>query len=119
MREMRFYFVFGLSIFWPLFSVAKSLPMVQEGVVRPWIGPEFWTNSLMNWELSDGRVYYNSRSHMSVDHRRRIAWSHDGGHMWTDWEVSTELFEVGEPFYFKYGTKPSYGCNAGLVRIPI
>ena len=70
-------------------------------------------------ELSDGRVYYNSRCHMAVDHRRRIAWSHDGGHMWTDWEVSEDLFEVGQPFYFKYGTKPSYGCNAGLVRVPL
>jgi len=69
-------------------------------------------------ELSNGRIYYNSRCHMAVDHRRRIAWSHDGGHMWTDWEVSKHLYEVGEPFYFKYGTKPSYGCNAGLVRIP-
>lgn len=38
--------------------------------------------------------------------------------MFVDWEVSDELFEVGEPFYFKYGTKPSYGCNAGLVRVP-
>lgn len=70
-------------------------------------------------ELSDGTIYYNSRSHMSVDHRRRIAWSHDGGHMWTDWQVSEHLFEIGEPFYFKYGTKPSYGCNAGLVRMPL
>ena len=70
-------------------------------------------------ELSDGEIYYNSRSHMSVDHRRRIAWSHDGGHMWTDWQVSDDLFEIGEPFYFKYGTKPSYGCNAGLVRMPL
>jgi len=69
-------------------------------------------------ELSNGTVYYNSRSHMSVDNRRRIAWSHDGGHMWTDWQVSTYLYEVGQPFYFKYGTKPSYGCNAGLVRVP-
>jgi len=69
-------------------------------------------------ELFDGRIYYNSRCHMAVDHRRRIAWSHDGGHMWTDWQVSDHLYEVGEPFYFKYGTKPSYGCNAGLVRIP-
>ena len=69
-------------------------------------------------ELSDGRIYYNSRCHMAVDHRRRIAWSHDGGHMWTDWETSEHLYEVGQPFYFKYGTKPSYGCNAGLVRVP-
>jgi len=70
-------------------------------------------------ELSDGSIYYNSRSHMSVDHRRRIAWSHDGGAMFVDWRVSEHLFEVGEPFYFKYGTKPSYGCNAGLVRLPL
>jgi len=70
-------------------------------------------------ELSSGDVYYNSRSHMSVDHRRRIAWSHDGGAMFVDWRVAEHLFEVGEPFYFKYGTKPSYGCNAGLVRLPL
>jgi sialidase-1 len=70
-------------------------------------------------ELSTGDIYYNSRSHMSVDHRRRIAWSHDGGQMFVDWCVSEHLFEVGEPFYFKYGTKPSYGCNAGLVRLPL
>lgn len=70
-------------------------------------------------EISTGSIYYNSRSHMSVDHRRQIAWSHDGGAMWVDWQVTTDLFEVGEPFYFKYGTKPSYGCNAGLVRMPL
>lgn len=69
-------------------------------------------------ELSDGRIYYNSRCHMAIDHRRRIAWSHDGGHRWVDWHVSDELREVGGPFYFKYGSKPSYGCNAGLVRVP-
>lgn len=70
-------------------------------------------------ELSNGNIYFNSRCHMAVDHRRRIAWSYDGGYMWTDWEVSQDLFEVGEPFYFKYGTRPSYGCNAGLVRLPL
>ncbi len=69
-------------------------------------------------ELSDGRIYYNSRSHMSVDHRRRIAWSHDGGERFVDWYVSDDLFEIGEPFYFKYGTRPSYGCRAGLARMP-
>lgn len=69
-------------------------------------------------EISDGRVYYNSRMHMAVDHRRRIAFSHDGGYRWVDWQVSNDLYEVGGPFYFKYGSKPSYGCNAGLVRVP-
>ena len=69
-------------------------------------------------ELSNGNIYYNSRSHLSVDNRRRIAWSYDGGNMWTDWQVSEYLFEVGQPNYFRYGRKPSYGCNAGLVRVP-
>ena len=69
-------------------------------------------------ELSDGRIYYNSRSHMSIDHRRRIAWSHDGGERFVDWYVSDDLFEIGEPFYFKYGTRPSYGCRGGLARMP-
>lgn len=70
-------------------------------------------------ELSNGSIYYNSRSHMSVDHRRQIAFSHDGGEMFVDWRVCRDLREVGEPFYFKYGTKPSYGCNAGLARLPL
>lgn len=70
-------------------------------------------------EMSNGSIYYNSRSHMSVDHRRQIAWSHNGGEMFVDWRVCEDLREVGQPFYFKYGTKPSYGCNAGLVRLPL
>ena len=70
-------------------------------------------------ELTDGRIYYNSRCHMAVDARRLVAWSHDGGHRWVDWQVCDTLREVGEPFYLKYGSKPSYGCNAGLVRVPL
>lgn len=70
-------------------------------------------------EMSNGDIYYNSRSHMSVDARRRIAWSYDGGAMYVDWRVCDDLQEVGEPFYFKYGTEPSYGCCAGLVRLPL
>ncbi|MCC6680012.1 MAG: exo-alpha-sialidase [Phycisphaeraceae bacterium] len=69
-------------------------------------------------EFSDGSIYYNSRSHMSIDDRRQIAMSYDGGHMWVDWRVEETLREVGEPFYFKYGSHPSYGCNAGLVVLP-
>ena len=70
-------------------------------------------------ELSDGRIYYNSRCHMAVDGRRLVAWSHDGGHRWVDWQACDTLREVGEPFYYKYGTKPAYGCNGGLVRLPL
>ena len=36
-----------------------------------------------------------------------------------DWRVSEHLYEVGQPHYFRYGRKPSYGCNAGLVRLPL
>jgi sialidase-1 len=68
-------------------------------------------------ELSDGRIYYNSRSHMSVDHRRQIAWSHDGGHHFADWSVSDELLESAA-FASKFATKRGYGCNAGLARMP-
>ena len=55
---------------------------------------------------------------MSIDHRRRIAWSYDGGRRFVDWYVSDDLYEIGEPFYFKYGRRPAYGCRAGLVRMP-
>lgn len=70
-------------------------------------------------EFSDGIIYYNSRSHLCTDHRRQLAYSHDGGDRYVDWEVCEDLREIGEPFYFKYGTKPSYGCCAGLVRLPL
>lgn len=39
--------------------------------------------------------------------------------MYVDWRADDYLLEVGQPFYFKYGTEPSYGCNAGLVRLPL
>ena len=67
----------------------------------------------------DGRVFYNSRSHLCVDGRRQFSWSTNGGRYFTDWRAADDLFEVGQPFYFKYGSKPSYGCNAGMVRLPL
>ena len=45
--------ILGLSIF---SALAQNLPRIQEDVTRPWIGPEYWTNPLMNWQLSDGRL---------------------------------------------------------------
>ena len=42
-------------------------------------------------ELSDGRLYYNSRSHWNAKKpplRRREAWSADGGETWTGWRIS-------------------------------
>jgi sialidase-1 len=61
-------------------------------------------------ELSDGRVYYNSREHMSRGNRF-VAWSHDGGATWLN------------PFRCQFlpdGMRGDrYGCMGGLVRLPL
>ena len=65
-------------------------------------------------ELSDGRLYYNSRCHWTNDKppvRRRCAWSTDGGETWTDWQV-VEILPDGPQ-------NVTYGCMGGLVRLPI
>ncbi len=61
-------------------------------------------------ELSDGRVYYNSREHMSKGNRF-IAWSHDGGATWLNPSRCRVLPDGmrGDP----------YGCMGGLVRLPV
>lgn len=59
-------------------------------------------------ELSDGSIYYNSRTHMRPGNRR-IAWSRDGGETWGDEHEDDELFD---------GPPDVYGCKAGLVRLP-
>lgn len=74
--------------------------VVQDGTVRA-------------VQLQRGHPQRRPREDLADDHRGRIAWSHSGVHMWTDWAVSDELYEVGEPFYFRYGTNPSDGCNGG------
>jgi sialidase-1 len=68
-------------------------------------------------ELSDGRVYYNTRRHWGepegVDpHMRWEAFSHDGGATWKDLVVSEVLPD---------GTRAvgSNGCHGGLVRLPV
>ncbi len=66
-------------------------------------------------ELSDGRIYYNSRRHLSTDglnpRRRHIAYSHDGGHTWKDLSVS-EVLPDGDQVR-------DYGLMAGLIRLPV
>lgn len=37
-------------------SQETSLAPLQESITRHWIGPEYWTNPLMNWRLSNGRI---------------------------------------------------------------
>ncbi|MDZ7618062.1 MAG: sialidase family protein [Patescibacteria group bacterium] len=61
-------------------------------------------------ELSDGRVYYNSRCHMATDAMRRTAWSFDGGATWINPETSTVLPDGPR------GAR--YGCAGGLTRLP-
>ncbi len=62
-------------------------------------------------ELSDGRIYYNSRSHMATDAMRRIGWSVDSGASWNNPEKCRYLPDGPR------GT--NYGCMGGLARLPL
>ncbi|GAB5559023.1 MAG: hypothetical protein SynsKO_06700 [Synoicihabitans sp.] len=44
-------FIIGLQA-----SADQPLAPIQDDVTREWIGPEYWTNPLMNWRLADGRI---------------------------------------------------------------
>ena len=59
-------------------------------------------------ELTDGRIYYNSRTHCRGGNRR-IAHSRDAGQTWKDQHEDDELFD---------GPPDVYGCKAALVRLP-
>jgi sialidase-1 len=61
-------------------------------------------------ELSNGRVLYNSREHMSRGNRF-LAWSHDGGELWLDAHRSAELPDGPRG--------SSYGCMGGMIRLPV
>jgi sialidase-1 len=76
--------------------------------------PENGTGEGTVAELSDGRIYYNSRVHWGKrpkNTRRRCAWSTDGGETWKDWQV-VEVLPDGQQHR-------SYGCMGGLVRLPV
>lgn len=61
-------------------------------------------------ELSDGRIYYNSREHMTRGNRY-IAWSDDGGATW---------LSPSRCAYLPDGMRgSSYGCMGGVTRIPV
>jgi hypothetical protein len=61
-------------------------------------------------ELSDGRLLYNSREHMSRGNRF-LAWSHDGGDLWVDAARSSDLPDGPRG--------SSYGLKGGMIRLPI
>jgi len=77
--------------------------------------PALGTGEAALEELSDGRIYYNSRLHHSTDglnpRMRYIAWSYDGGHTWEDMSVSEELPDGDQ--------NRDYGLMGGLVRLPL
>lgn len=86
--------------------------------------PEGYTEEAALVELSDGRLYFNTRSHFGFfdksrarplrreDWLRREAWSDDGGQTWKDFRVSQVLTDGG-------GYHRGYGMKGGLVRLPI
>jgi len=66
-------------------------------------------------ELSDGRIYYNSRRHSDpegVKSMRWEAWSDDGGATWKDLSISKVLPDGPR-------AKGLNGCMGGLVRLPV
>ena len=76
--------------------------------------PEKGTGEATLVELSDGRIYYNSRVHWDQNEhntRRRSALSRDGGVHWEDWRIVHALPDGHQ--------HRSYGCMGGLVRLPI
>ena len=66
-------------------------------------------------ELSDGRIYYNSRRHCAPKgenpRRRWTAWSGDGGETWKDLLIC-EVLPDGDQVR-------DYGLMGGLVRLPV
>jgi len=66
-------------------------------------------------ELSDGRIYYNSRRHWAPEgenpRRRWTAWSNDGGATWKDLSICEVLPDGPQ--------NTNYGCMGGLIRLPI
>jgi len=77
--------------------------------------PAFGTGEATVAELSDGRIYYNSRRHWAPEGvnplRRWTAWSDDGGETWKDLSICEVLPDGPQ--------NTNYGCMGGLVRLPI
>ncbi|MEZ6114097.1 MAG: sialidase family protein [Pirellulaceae bacterium] len=76
--------------------------------------PENGTGEAALVELSDGRIYYNSRVHWDArprNTRRRSAISEDGGMTWKDFAI-VDILPDGHQHR-------SYGCMGGLTRLPV
>jgi sialidase-1 len=77
--------------------------------------PAFGTGEACLEELSDGRIYYNSRRHWAPEgsnpRRRWVAWSEDSGVSWQDLSICEVLPDGPQD--------TDYGCMGGLVRLPV
>ncbi|MCA9198334.1 MAG: exo-alpha-sialidase [Planctomycetales bacterium] len=77
--------------------------------------PAFGTGEAAIAELSDGRLYYNSRRHWAPEGenplRRWSAISNNGGQTWTDLKFCQVLPDGDQ--------HRSYGLMGGLVRLPV
>ena len=77
--------------------------------------PAFGTGEATLAELSDGRIYYNSRRHWAPEgenpRRRWTARSEDGGKTWQDLAIC-EVLPDGDQVR-------DYGLMGGLVRLPV
>ena len=77
--------------------------------------PAMGTGEATVAELSDGRIYYNSRRHWAPKgenpRRRWTAWSDDGGATWKDLAIC-EVLPDGDQVR-------DYGLMGGLVRLPV
>ncbi|MDA1069218.1 MAG: alkaline phosphatase D family protein [Verrucomicrobia bacterium] len=56
MKSLKRFLLQTLFLIGTLSSSAQNLAPLQDGVTRSWIGPEYFTNPLMNWRLSNGRI---------------------------------------------------------------
>lgn len=86
--------------------------------------PEATTEEAALVELSDGSLYFNSRSCSGFYDKafkrelrpdeilRREAWSRDGGNTWEDLRVNPTLVDGG-------GYDRGYGMKGGLTRLPV
>jgi len=77
--------------------------------------PAMGTGEATVAELSNGRIYYNSRRHWAPKgenpRRRWTAFSEDGGHTWKDLSIC-EVLPDGDQVR-------DYGLMAGLTRLPV
>ena len=77
-------------------------------VSRPF--PVLGTGEAALAEVSDGRILYSSREHMTRGNRF-FAWSHDDGNTW--------LNPYRSPYLPDGARGTSYGCMGGLIRLPV